>query len=101
MGADIDSACGQLVKKIEEEEKKEEIDIEDVGVQKSAPVANTKKGKVVVRQGKTKSTAKASASWIESLGDDELSQLEHTLSLALGISASCFLLSSLVCFKKR
>lgn len=101
MGADIASACGQLVKKIENEETKESIDIEDVAGRQAASVAETKKGKVSIRRGKTQSTLISSASWIESLGDDELSQLESTLYVALGISASCFLMSSLVYFKKK
>mmetsp|Transcript_38675 Transcript_38675/g.93510 ORF Transcript_38675/g.93510 Transcript_38675/m.93510 type:complete len:191 (+) Transcript_38675:1194-1766(+) len=102
MGADIASACGQLVKKIDKEATKEAIDIEDAaGPQQSALSTKTKKGKVSIRQVKTKAAVPSSSSWIQSLGDDELSRLENTLSVALGISASCFLLSSLVYFKKR
>ncbi|CAJ1949582.1 unnamed protein product [Cylindrotheca closterium] len=101
MGADIASACGQLVKKIDKDERNEAIDIEDVAGPQNSLANKTKKGKVSTRQVKTKAAEPSSSSWIESLGEDELNVLENTLSVALGISASCFLLSSLVYFKRR
>lgn len=109
MGADIASACGQLVQKKEKEESKEAIDIEDVAGPGGKTANKVKKVKPAMKSDKSSSALPESsssplssfASWIESLPNENLDRLENILTIAAGVSASCFLLSSLIYFKKR
>jgi hypothetical protein len=107
MGADIASACGQLVQKKEKEESKGAIDMEDFAGPGGKTANKVKKVKPAMKSDKSSSALPASsplsssASWIESLPIENLDRLENILTIAAGVSASCFLLSSLIYFKKR
>jgi sorting nexin-8 len=99
MGADIASACGQLVQKKEKEGTV--VDIEDV----AGPCSKKKSvNKSKVKSPKSDSPlikSEDSVSWIESLSIDDLDRLETAFTVATGIAASCFLLSVYTFNKKR
>ena len=94
MGADIASACGQLVQKKANEDA---VDIEDVAGSSAVNKAAARASK----RSKSKRKAEEASSWIESLATDDLRRLESALTVAAGISASCFLLSSALFFRKK
>lgn len=106
MGADIAGACGQLVKKTQNEEEKT-VDIEDVigdkrreTAQKSIFAVNPKGSNS--KEGPTKKdTSEQMYSWMESLSTEDLDRWTNILTVAATISASCFLLSGCLFLKKR
>jgi len=107
MGADIASACGQLVqKKEQEEQEKKMVDIEDVVPARgpsstssamSSPQATTKDAPVDAddEKGTTRTY-----DWMDSVSTEDLDRLCRILALATTVSASCFL-ASMFCLKKR
>jgi hypothetical protein len=117
MGADIASACGQLVQKTEEKELATppvSVDIEDVVADKSvkksreATKASSKasdKGKsreVLVTEDSSSSTEpQKSGSWLESLSTEDLEKWGRAFTIASAVVASCFIASSLVLVRKR
>ena len=130
MGADIASACGQLVQKKnkEQEEKKaaenqnravkdfggvgKTIDIEDVVMGRKSENTNNKKmaPKIDTTDSETprhtkvleqKADYKFRSSWTKSLSNNDLDFYSRVLALATTISATCFLASSALYLKKR
>ena len=133
MGADIASACGQLVQKKNKEQdeieaarklnkaKKElggeekTIDIEDVVMGRKIEQTDTNKTTTVPpkydfaaseKSGQVKvpdpeADDKSPSLWIESISNDDLEWYSRALTLAASISATCFLASSALYFKKR
>ena len=130
MGADIASACGQLVQKKnkEQEEKKaaenqnravkdfggeeKTIDIEDVVMGRKSESTNNKKmaPKIDTTDSETprhtkvleqKADYKFRSSWTKSLSNNDLDFYSRVLALATTISATCFLASSALYLKKR
>ena len=131
MGADIASACGQLVQKKNKEQDEKEaakklmalnemggeektIDIEDVVMGRKSDSTSQNKSKTVVS--KTDSLASETApqvdsldqnddrspsSWRESVTDNDLEWYARALTIATSISATCFLASSALYLKKR
>lgn len=105
MGADIASACGQLVQKKENEEAKKSIDIEDV----AGTAARMKKSKSGMKSDISSSAPRqsslsslpSSTSWIGSLPEEDLDRLESILTIAAVVSASCFLLTTLIYARKK
>eukprot|EP00980_Cylindrotheca_fusiformis_P010224 scaffold2271_cov130-Cylindrotheca_fusiformis.AAC.19 len=101
MGADIASACGQLVQTKSQEEAMDAIDIEDV-VGRSGDTAvngvSARSSSVLLKPTKKLSS---STSWIKSLPNEDLDLLDSILTIAAGLSASCFILSTLIYAKKR
>ena len=111
MGADIAGACGQLVKKKQEEEEGTAVDIEDVaGIPANSQSKERTTSPIVQeadnvgREGAAShswSFPDSSLSWLESLSDEALDRWTNALTVATAISASCFLASSLIFMKKR
>mmetsp|Transcript_18068 Transcript_18068/g.41461 ORF Transcript_18068/g.41461 Transcript_18068/m.41461 type:complete len:610 (+) Transcript_18068:231-2060(+) len=130
MGADIASACGQLVQKKNKEQDEKEaaklaqikheattVDIEDVVVGKKNEVrANNSMNERVVGNSANETQAtpqvgQASVrqnkswslllSWTESLSNDELDGWSKILSIASTVSAVCFLTSSALYLRRR
>lgn len=96
MGADMSSACGQLVQKREREEVVG--DIEDVvgpEEKKSKSMKSNNSAAKSIRR------LESSRSWIEALPTNDLDKLENFLTVAAGVSASCFLFSTYLFLKKR
>ena len=103
MGADIASACGQLVV----EQEKKNADIEDGPFAKTTKNATPKK-QVIKR---TKSTAKDSTHNTVSSEHDkdvneyqkeyDIDRLIKRLSIATTVAASCFFLSAAIHFVRR
>eukprot|EP00521_Asterionellopsis_glacialis_P015664 CAMPEP_0195294360 /NCGR_PEP_ID=MMETSP0707-20130614/14750_1 /TAXON_ID=33640 /ORGANISM="Asterionellopsis glacialis, Strain CCMP134" /LENGTH=538 /DNA_ID=CAMNT_0040355307 /DNA_START=50 /DNA_END=1666 /DNA_ORIENTATION=+ len=106
MGADIASACGQLVVEQENREKKN-VDIED------GPFGNSQSNKISKKQSinRSKSSSKYSSSEFGAIEKDEdlnkeqdgfdHDRLIRRLSIATSIAASCFLVSSAIYFARR
>lgn len=90
MGADINSACGQLVKKTKASEN---VDIEDGPFQDS----NSAVSKAVGRS--TTDVLQTSTGALES--DGELSFLIKPLAIATVVAASCFITSSVVFLSQK
>mmetsp|Transcript_15354 Transcript_15354/g.34849 ORF Transcript_15354/g.34849 Transcript_15354/m.34849 type:complete len:203 (-) Transcript_15354:66-674(-) len=129
MGADIASACGQLVQKKNKERDEEEaasrrsatrgeeaktIDIEDVVVGSSTTeavratttatttIGTTAAGKDPLRTTRAETSDAAPLfSWMGSLSNDDLDRYSRMLSVATTVSATCFLVSSAVYLKKK
>jgi sorting nexin-8 len=131
MGADIASACGQLVQKKNKEQDEKEalkkqskvdkdhggrekaIDIEDVVVGRSEntnksykeTVANTdtvtSKAPQKVEISEQKQDNDSRSSWTESLSNNDLDRCFRILTLATTVSASCFLASSALFLKRK
>jgi sorting nexin-8 len=99
MGADIASACGQLVVA---KEKDEPVDIEDVGVaNKTTGINVTKAMKKATSTKKKRTVVEVS---IDSDTNDEKGDFEHwimPLMIATTIAASCFVVSSVLFFTHR
>ena len=105
MGADIDSACGQLVVLSKDKdqgkspENAEVVDIEESSGKKTEKIAVPKKT--------SQSAVKVEKEIVVSGGDDstasvnELEKLIRPLQIATIISASCFLVSSIVYMKQK
>jgi hypothetical protein len=107
MGADIAGACGQLVKK-NQEEVGTAVDIEDVAggatSQKREQLTRSVVGATENGKDETsasRSTPDSSPSWIESLSKEDLDRWTNILTVAATVSASCFLLSSVLVLRKR
>jgi hypothetical protein len=95
MGADIASACGQLVQKKEQEEqnlKTLAVDIEDVVVARASSdtISDTLRT-TTPRMHNSKAIQK---SWMKTLSVDDLDRWIRVLSIATTISATCFLASA-------
>jgi hypothetical protein len=107
MGADIASACGQLVqKKKQEDSGPEAIDIEDVVAKKSAAknaIQVTRSVEPVTsRKLEVEELVKSTLScWLESVTTEDLEQLERALTIASTVAASWFVVSSLIFLKQR
>jgi hypothetical protein len=101
MGADIASACGQLVVQKEQEAKSAELlDIEDAGL------SNDKKVKVNQRPtGAVKKTKKRSVHILSSKlivrDEDELSRLVVPLTVATSVAATCFVISTVLFVRQQ
>ena len=104
MGADIASACGQLVQKkdLEEKETQRSVDIEDVVTagQTAAVVAkpNSATNSTDPRRDVASDDGK---SWLDCLSTDDLEYWLSVLGIAATVSATCFLASSALYFRKR
>ena len=88
MGADIASACGQLVV-----QKEKELDIEDAV-----------RGQDNVKLSKGKATVKKSTAYLteeEETQDDDLSRFVKPLAIATSIAAACFVVSATVFMRQR
>ena len=106
MGADIASACGQLVQKSKEAEpealSEEAIDIEDVvGAAGTRSVAGFKQGgsigvhiEELPGNHEDKSSSPnlngSSSPWLEPISSEDLERWSNRLLIAAAISASCF-----------
>lgn len=131
MGADIASACGQLVQKKNKEQDEKEaakklkainevggeeitIDIEDVVMGRKDEKTSQNKSKTVVSKtgvlpSETPSEANeldqkddwSPSSWRESMSNDDLEWYAQALTFATSISATCFLASSVLYLKRR
>ncbi len=115
MGADIASACGQLVQKTKENEllpnTQEAIDIEDVGGGGGNKRETERIGfetKSVHRQtavdlpDKHQShSSTAEQSLLESISSETLDRWTNVLAIATVLSASCFLVSSCMFLRRR
>jgi len=96
MGADIDSACGQLVVAKEKEAKQKQADIEDTAQMNYA--TNSKQPKVVKR-----SSAIHSKSMMKDTSNlnSDLDHLVKPLAIATSILATCFIGTTILFFKQR
>ncbi|KAL3907401.1 MAG: hypothetical protein SGILL_008890 [Bacillariaceae sp.] len=110
MGADIASACGQLVKKQEHEEQEEKrsVDIEDVVAGQSVVVSENLDKTATGSSAKIARTSlddpldeKMTASWLDSLSTDDLEYWLSVLGVAATVSATCFLAASAVHLKRK
>jgi transcriptional regulator of nitric oxide reductase len=109
MGADIASACGQLVQKKQtdaEGRPKGAVDIEDVignrtNKQKKEQVPGSAKVAATESANDARSIPEAPALWIKLISNEDLDRLTNILTVAATVSASCFLVSSLLCCRKR
>jgi sorting nexin-8 len=119
MGADIASACGQLVQKTEAKETATPVavDIEDVVADKSAnkktreaskasttSKASDIKGKsrdVVTKDNSSSTKPRKLGSWLESLSTEDLEKWGRAFTIGSAVVASCFIASSLVLVRKK
>ena len=125
MGADIASACGQLIQKKEQEEKEEEekkqqdatVDIEDVVMKRDNTSTNNETPLLVKGTPDTSNTAttkslsipvgipsgqkKNVSTWIESLSSDDLDRWSRILTVTATISATCFVTSSIFFLQRK
>ncbi len=127
MGADIASACGQLVQKknkeqdeIEAAKKLSKIDKDGGGEEKAIDIEDVVTGRkskntndsiiertvpeietIGTKEAEPKSDDKSHSSWTESLSDDDLDWYLRVLTLATTVSATCFLASSALYLKKK
>lgn len=119
MGADIASACGQLVQKSQENESSKDpnlessIDIEDVvgagatrssnpsKVGGSSSVQSTEKAGDHVQDESLSNASSGFSSWLDSISSDDLDRWSQGLAIAATISASCFFLSTAVMLRRR
>jgi hypothetical protein len=119
MGADIASACGQLVQKTESKEPATPVavDIEDVVADKSASKksreatkastskASDSRGKisrdVVTKDNSSSTKPRKLDSWLESLSTEDLEKWGRAFTIASAVVASCFIASSLVLVRKK
>jgi hypothetical protein len=118
MGADIASACGQLVQNKtnqEEASPKEAVDIEDVvsgGTNQrtrdqTATSANPTTRSTTSAEAKAATAEKATptsgslSSWMDSISTEGLELWTNRLAIATAVSASCFLVSSALFLRKR
>ena len=110
MGADIASACGQLVQKNKEEDASPEtttetVDIEDtIGMGSSKPAGErpaVTKASGADKLADNKREFSPKASWLESLSTEDLDQWTNGLAITAAISASCFVASSLLFMRRR
>lgn len=88
MGADIASACGQLVVKKEKEETMATIDIEDGPFKDSNEV-----------QEKAVSRGEENAS--STSNNDDLSKWIKPLTIATSVAASCFVVSTIIFLSQK
>ena len=126
MGADIASACGQLIQKKEQEEKEEEekkqqdatVDIEDVVMKRDNISTNNETTLLVKGSPDTSNTAitkspsipvgipsgqkkNVSSTWTESLSSDDLDRWSRILTVTATISATCFVTSSIFFLQRK
>lgn len=101
MGADIASACGQLVQKKEQEENRTfTYDIEDVVTNEKSPA----QASVVQKAAITSSSCDRGSitkPWMESLSIADLDHWSRLLAVASAVSASCFLASTALYLKRK
>ena len=99
MGADIDSACGQLVQKTQEEDALvgTPVDIEDVvgGVKRDVEEQQTD-----ITRDETMLPAMKFA-FLQEISSEQLDRLSQVLGAAALFSASCFLASAAIVINKR
>jgi hypothetical protein len=93
MGADIASACGQLVVAEEKNQEAENVDIEDGPFQKTK-VASRK----VIAKVDTEATKLDD---MQSGDNDDIARWIKPLTIATSIAASCFVLSSVVFLSQK
>jgi hypothetical protein len=99
MGADIASACGQLVqKKVQEERGRRAIDIEDVAIGQTSR-EETFKTEVDVSTLQGDFDAVEERSWLEHLSEDDLNRWFGILAFASTVSIGCFLTSTALFLK--
>jgi sorting nexin-8 len=122
MGADIASACGQLVQKKQEEENSSNadddvvVDIEDVvrgGARKGSDVEDVVVRGAALRKGSDQGSTmhyvpsenfeptSSFISWLGSIPSETLDQWAGVLGASAAVSASCFLASAVVFFVRR
>jgi sorting nexin-8 len=118
MGADIASACGQLVQKKEKEREKQiTTDIEDTipaRILTDDAGAETRKSQDIAGEQSVKDASEynnkyavtsdsnqTSLSWIDSVSMEDLDRLSNLLFLAASASATCFLASSIFFLKNK
>ena len=96
MGADIASACGQLVvNKEKEAQEKKEVDIEDA-LQSKKDTKSTKAKAVVVKK-----SAVVPSTVAEKEEEDDLERFVKPLVIATSIAAVCFVISSVFFLRQR
>jgi hypothetical protein len=113
MGADIASACGQLVQKSKTpQDDQEAIDIEDVvgaGATRSTSSESKSSGSTNIVRSKDLSADPVQedsssandgegspTSWLESISSEDLDRWSNRLAVAAAVSASCFFVSAVV-----
>lgn len=114
MGADIASACGQLVQKTKENEASpttpEAIDIEDiVGGSAARAIGQTRSTTGVLPQQATpvqniqpySTSPPTDPSWLESVSTETLDRWTNGLAIAAAVSASCFVISTSLFLRRR
>ena len=120
MGADIASACGQLVTKVEEEKKsasrERAVDIEDIVPAKIDDKDGvTSNGNESSKRGATKELggrrgasptrqiidSRSDKSWLETYSTEDLDKWEKILTIGSAVAASCFVISSVLLFRKQ
>jgi hypothetical protein len=121
MGADIASACGQLVQKKENEKEREKqitTDIEDTipaRIRTDDAGAETRKSQDIAGEPSVKDASdynnkhavtnndsnQTSSSWMDSASMEDLDRLSNLLFLAASASATCFLASSIFFLKNK
>lgn len=113
MGADIASACGQLVQKTQEKDVSADtgaatVDIEDIvaGVPGTAAKVNnaqrqTDASNQVVTPPRNAESSPTMASWLDSVSTEELDRWANGLAVAAAISASCFVALSVSVMRRR
>lgn len=102
MGADIASACGQLVQKKEQEEKgKGVVDIEDVVARPVATARKTSLQPPVAISPHGYDSDAFEKSLVESLSVEDLDRWWRVLAIASTVSATCFLASAALYLKPK
>ena len=95
MGADIASACGQLVVSEQNTQEGANIDIEDGPFQKTKTKVSSHKGIAKVNTETTKLVG------IQSEGFDDIARWIKPLTVATSVAATCFILSSILFLSQK
>jgi len=107
MGADIASACGQLVQKTKDEEAEAAtgaaaVDIEDVvGGSRSSRSAPDPTSAVSSDLASPGASSSNNDSWLGSVSNEKLETWSNILVIAATVSASCFVLSTAFSLRRR
>jgi hypothetical protein len=110
MGADIASACGQLVQQKDHEKKeKRSLDIEDILVESFMNMNDKQSERDSPRNNAVRTydqnprphITENTESWIDSVSSDDLNYWFNVLAVATTMSATCFLVSSALYLKRK
>ncbi len=109
MGADIASACGQLVQKTREEEVPSNVrnpmpvDIEDVvgGASVGTKCFDKEAITASVSSDDCEVVPRPNVSWLSSISSETLDQSINMLGVSAAISASCFVASMVMFLTRR